>query len=137
MFPRQFKACTWVSSGWRDVKPLLSAEICQKLKLLQVLVNDKHHKDAIVHDNMSVSTTSDIFHEYADVFEGIGFLDDPLYHIQIDPIVKPVIHPPRRVPVTLKDPLKMELDRMVEEGILAPVNDPIDFGIKYGHCGKT
>ena len=107
-----------------DVKPLLSAETCQKF--LQVLVSDKHDKDAIAHDKMSVNTTSDIFHEYADVFEGIGCLDES-YHIEIDPTVKPVIHPPRRVPVTLKDPLKKELDRMVEEGILAPVNDPTDW----------
>ena len=64
---------------------------------------------------MSVNTTSDIFHEYADVFEGIGCLDES-YHIET---VKPVIHPPRRVPVSLKDPLKKELDRMVEEKILA------------------
>ena len=49
------------------------------------------------------------------------------YHIEIDPSVKPVIHPPRRVPVTLKDPLKKELDRMVEEGISTPVNEPTDW----------
>ena len=66
---------------------------------------------------MSVNTTSDIFQEYVDVFEGIGCLDES-YHIEIDLSVKPVIHPPRRVSVTLKDHLKKELDRMVEEGIL-------------------
>ena len=54
---------------------------------------------------MSVNTTSDIFQEYADVFEGIGCLDES-YHVEINPSVKPVIHLPRRVPVTLKDPLK-------------------------------
>ncbi len=59
----------------RDVKPLLSAETCQKLKFVQVLVSAKHDKNAIVHDKMSVNTTWDIFHEYADVFEGIGCLD--------------------------------------------------------------
>ncbi len=114
MRPRQFKACILefqVVDG--DEKPLLSAETCQKLKFLQVLVSDK---DAITHGKMSVNTTSDIFHEYADVFEGLGCLDQ-IFHIGIDPTVKPVIHPPRRVLVTLKDPLKKELDRMVEEGI--------------------
>ena len=39
---------------------------------------------------MSVNTTSDIFQEYADVFEGIGCLDES-YHIEIDPSV-PVIY---------------------------------------------
>ena len=32
------------------------------------------------------------------------------YHIEIDPSVKPVIHSPRRIRVTPKDPLKKELD---------------------------
>ena len=97
-----------------EVKPILRAETCQKLKFLQVLVTDKNDKDEIAQDKMSVNTTSEIFQEYADVFEGIGCLDES-YLIEIIPSVKPVIHPPRRVPVTLKDPLKKELDRMVEE----------------------
>ena len=109
-----------------EVKPILRAETCQKLKFLQVLVNDKNDKDEIAQDKMSVNTTSDIFQEYADVFEGIGCLDES-YLIEIIPSVKPVIHPPRRVPVTLKDPLKKELDRMVEEGILTSVNEPTDW----------
>ena len=66
-----------------EVKPILSAETCQKPKFLQVLVNDK---DEIAQDKMSVNTTSDIFQEYADVFEGIGCLDES-YHIEIDPSV--------------------------------------------------
>ncbi len=80
---------------------------------------------------MSVNTTSDIFHEYVNVFEGIGCLDGS-YHIEIVSTVKPVIHPPRRVPVTLKDNLKKELVRMVEEGILAPVNDLTDWVSRLG-----
>ena len=109
-----------------DVKPLLSAETCQKLQFLQVLVNDKHDIDAVVHEEMSVNASSNNFQEYADVFEGIGCLEGSS-HIEIDPSAKPVIHPPRRVPVTLKDSLKKELDRMVKEEILAPVNDPTDW----------
>ena len=73
-----------------------------------------------------MNACSNIFQEYADVFEGIGCLEGS-YHIEIDPSAKPIIHPPRRVPVTLKDSLKKELDRMVKEEILAPVNDPTDW----------
>ena len=69
-----------------EVKPILSAETCQKLKFLQVLVNDKNDKNEIAQDKMSVNTTSDIFHEYANVFEGTGCLDES-YHIEIDPSV--------------------------------------------------
>ena len=109
-----------------EVKPILSAETCQKLKFLQVLANDKNDKDEIAQGKMSVNTTPDIFQEYADAFEGIGCLDES-YRIEIDPSVKPVIHPPCRVPVTLNDPLKKELDRMLEEGILTSVNEPTEW----------
>jgi hypothetical protein len=57
-------------------------------------VNDKHDIDAVVHEEMSVNASSNIFQEYADVFEGIGCLEGS-YHNEIDPSAKPVIHPPR------------------------------------------
>ncbi len=46
------------------------------------------------------------------------------YHIKIDTKVQPVLHAPRRVPVALKDTLEAELDRLVEEEIIAPVTAP-------------
>ena len=51
---------------------------------------------------------------------------DP-YHIEIDPTAQPVIHPPRKVPVTLREPLRLELERMVDENILAPVSEATDW----------
>ena len=68
----------------------------------------------------------DILTEYADVFEGLGCLADP-YHIEIDPTAQPVIHPPRKVPVTLREPLRQELKRMEENKILAPVSEATDW----------
>ena len=59
---------------------LLSAETCQKLQFLQVLVNDKHDIDTVVHEEMSVNACSNIFQEYADVFEGIGCLEGSYFH---------------------------------------------------------
>ena len=67
--------------------------------------------------------SSDVFQEYSDVFKGIGCLEGS-HHIRIDPTVKPVVHPPRRVTVTLKDPVKKELECMNKEGIVTLVSDP-------------
>ena len=53
-----------------------------------------------------------ILKEYGDVFQGIGQFDGE-YHIEVDPSVTPVIHPPRRVPHALREPLKQELDSLV------------------------
>ena len=55
--------------------------------------------------------------KYPDCFNGIGTFDGR-YHIIIDPTVSPVIHPPRRVPIALKDDIKEELDEMVSKGII-------------------
>ena len=115
-----------------DVRPLLSAESCQRLNFLKVLVKDPlHHVDTVTQDSQYTPSTSktviddDILIEYADVFEGFGCLTDP-YHIGIDPAAQPVIHQPRKVPVTLREPLRQELKRM-ENDILAPVSEATDW----------
>ena len=48
----------------------------------------------------AVKAQLDLLTEYKDVFEGLGYLPGE-YHIVTDEAVKPVIHPPRRVPVSL------------------------------------
>ena len=67
-----------------------------------------------------------ILHEYGDVFKGIGCLEGT-YKITVDPDIQPVIHPPRRVPISIRDDLKTELDNLVEQGIISPVSYPTDW----------
>ncbi|CAB4009635.1 Hypothetical predicted protein [Paramuricea clavata] len=57
-----------------DVKPLLIAETCQKLQFLQVLMNDKHDIDPVVHEDMSMNASSNISKNIPN-FEGIGCLE--------------------------------------------------------------
>ena len=68
-------------------------------------------------------TNSQLVHQYADVFEGTRKLKEP-YHLEVDQQVKPVIHPPRKVPLALKTALKEELDRLESLEILTPVTEP-------------
>ena len=77
--------------------PLLSAEACEQLGLLQI-------NFAMCND--------DIISEFRDVFEGLGCLPGS-YEIAIDHLVSPVKHAPRRVPVSIKTRVKEELDRLV------------------------
>ena len=91
-----------------DMRPLLSAESCQRLNFLKALVKDSlRHVDTVTQDSRYMSPTSktviddNILTEYADVFEGLGCLADP-YHIEIDPTAQPVIHPPRKVHPKIK-----------------------------------
>lgn len=66
----------------------------------------------------------DLIRQFSMVFaDDVGLLEGE-YHIKIDTKVPPVQHAPRRVPVPPRDKLKVELDRMVEEQIIAPVTAP-------------
>ena len=62
----------------------------------------------------------ELLREYGDCFQGIRCFQSE-FHITGDPTVPPVVHPPRRVPEALKEPLKKKLDWLVDQGILAKV----------------
>ncbi|XP_063441937.1 uncharacterized protein K02A2.6-like [Mytilus trossulus] len=61
--------------------------------------------------------------EYADIFEGTGKLQGK-YHLELDNTANPVVHPPRKVPVAIKEKLKSELDRLTKLEIIKPVSTP-------------
>ena len=71
----------------------------------------------------AVKAQSDLLAEYKDVFEGLCDLPGE-YHIVTDEAVKPVIHPPRRVPVSLREQIKAKLDELVQRDIITPVTEP-------------
>ena len=68
------------------------------------------------------TTKEYILHEYADVFRGVGTLPGGPYHIKFKDSYKPVQHPPRSVPLGMQTAYKVELDRLVKEGIITEVH---------------
>jgi hypothetical protein len=91
---------------------ILSAQTCKDLQLIQRVNQVAEHKPL-----------PDILKEYPDVLKGLGCLPGK-HTIKVDPSVKPVIHPPRRVPIALKDKIKEELDRMEREGVIVRQMEP-------------
>lgn len=69
----------------------------------------------------------DLLNQYNDVFEGLGCITDVTYHIKVDPTHPPVIHPPRRVPVTLRSKIQEELARMESLDVIEKVAEPTDW----------
>ena len=49
------------------------------------------------------------------------------YTIKVDLAVKPVIHPPRKVPISMKEKVKTELLRMESEGVIKKQTEPTDW----------
>ena len=46
------------------------------------------------------------------------------HKIRVDKSVTPVVHPPRRTPIALRDKIKDELDRMFEQGVIVRQEEP-------------
>ena len=111
-----------------DLAPLLSYHTCIELGLITIKDCDSPSTSSGIKNTPSVGVTveiADLLGEYKDVFGGLGDLPGE-YHIVTDDTVPPVIHPPRRVPVALRDQIKEKLDEMVASGILAPVTEPTE-----------
>ena len=109
-------------------KPLLSAETCERLGLLQVTINEASEVNVVTaQDKPRVPLTREaILKEYKDVFEGLG-------HIRIcssfvvNPDHTPVQHAPRRVAVTLQKEVKEKITEMEKKGIIQKVKEPTDW----------
>ena len=60
------------------------------------------------------------------IFDEIGCLKDEIkIHLRSDAV--PVIHPPRKVPISLHKKLKDELDRMVRLEVIQPIDEPTEW----------
>ena len=68
----------------------------------------------------------DIIENYKDLFTGIGCLEGE-YSIKIDRSVTPTVHPPRKVPLAIKDKLKAELDKMERMGVIMKQDQPTEW----------
>ena len=87
----EYQVCFQVVDG--NYVPLLGRETCEKMHVI--------HRINAIKDNI-------ILDEFPEVFQGLGCLSGK-YHININPLVPPVVHPPRRVPHSKREPVKKEL----------------------------
>ena len=100
-----------------DTTPIIGLNTSEKLNLIQ---------------RVSKVNRSDTFHpdqipkEYFNCFGEVGILKTA-YHIELKDDVTPVVVPPRKIPYALKDPLKKELDRMEQLGIIEKVEKSTDW----------
>ena len=67
-----------------------------------------------------------IMSEYNDLFQGLGRLEGKV-SICLREDARPVIHPPRNVPIALKDRLKTELEKMEEMGVIIKQTEPTEW----------
>lgn len=97
-----------------DSQAVLGAGTCQELGLVKRIYTINHEKPNVP-DGIDAG--------YEDLFSGLGCLPGE-HTIKLDHSVTPVVHPPRRVPIALRDKLKDELDRMENLGVIVKQEDP-------------
>ena len=61
--------------------------------------------------------------DYCELFQGLGSIPGE-QTIKIDPNVKPIVHSPRRVPISLRSKVKEELDRMERLSVVVKQKEP-------------
>ena len=71
--------------------------------------------------------TNDTLTKYANTFTGLGCITKVTHHIQLHPNHKPVIYPPRKVPVTIRSKVKDELERMERLEVIERIQEPTDW----------
>lgn len=95
--------------------PILGRSSCVELDLIKQVMEVKKE-----------TQENKILTEFPDVFQGVGCLPGE-YKIQINENVQPVVHPPRKLPIALRESVKNKLADMVSQGIIAKVEGPTDW----------
>lgn len=106
----------------KNVKSLLGLPDCLKMNLISL----KEEVYAIDF-NKNVSLPQEIFTEYAELFDDeLGSLP-VTYSMKINPDVTPVVRPPRRLPVAMRDKVEAELKNMTKLGVITPISEPTEW----------
>ena len=100
-----------------DLTPLLGKRTSEQMGIIQVR-----------YDKICKVEEDDIFNEFSDVFDGkIGTLPGKV-HLTIDKTVKPTaITRCGRLAISLKNPVKEKLEEMMEDKVLAKVDEPTEW----------
>lgn len=106
-----------------NYRPILGLEAAENMGILKIL--DCDYDISAVSDSFCVNEIN-IIHAYADVFCGLGSLEGQ-YHIKLKEHATPVVHAPRRVPIAIRDEVKLKLDNLVNEGVICSVTEPTEW----------
>ena len=97
-----------------DSQPILGLKTSRQLNLIQRIM--KIEKEEI----------PNYINKFDDCFGNMGCLGEK-YHVVVDKNVPPVVNPPRRIPVALKERVEKELDRMEKMEIIERINESTDW----------
>ena len=103
-----------------ELIPVLSPKPAEKMKLITVNYDKFESVNGVVEDKHD---TLQIFPDVSS--EDTGALPGSV-QLTLKPDAEPILCPPKRLPVELRDKVKEELDGLVDTGVLAQVDEPTD-----------
>ena len=104
-------------------QPILGFQACRDLQLVRVAEEDLCENTACPAETPTCMTEAEVTSEYADLFDGVGLLEGDI-HLEVDETVRPTQMPLRRLPLGVRNKVAEELQRLVNNGIIAPVSEP-------------
>lgn len=103
-----------------EFTPLLSSKAAEKMNLITVNYEKFENVSGVV-------DSTNVLDRFPGVFNGdIGTYPGSV-RLTLKPNAKQILCPPKRLPIELRDSVKLELDRLVNAGVLAPVDQPTDW----------
>ena len=104
-----------------EAPSLLGRKTCLEMGMIQRIMT--------IDRSFSVNETGgDILDHYSDLFTGLGCIKSSgKHHIEVDPNIKSVVHPPRKVPVAIRPRVLQELQRMEELGVIEKQSEPTNW----------
>ena len=105
---------------------LITADTTSRLKLIKCIHKIDTHMVPVpsVEEPGDKKYVEGTLSEFPNICKGIGKLRDVQVHLHIDPSVKPVIQPSRRVPFALRAKVEEELERLEKSGVVEKVEEP-------------
>ena len=66
---------------------------------------------------------------FPELFKGIGTIKDAIVKLNVDQNVTPIVQPPRKIPQAMVKPLKHEIERMTNLGVIRKldINEATDW----------
>lgn len=105
-------------------------DLCTKLGIVQFSCDERQECCATydIEENNArcPMKKEEIIQENEDIFTGIGKIAKE-YHIELTSEVAPVIKPARRTPDALKQPLRQQLNRLLDLGIIRELREPTEW----------
>ena len=114
------QSCTFhVVETHPTAQPILGLDSSLALNLIKLVLSvDNEETEPLTYESVT--------QEYSHLFDTLGDIDGEIdLHLQENAI--PKVHPPRRVPIAIRERLKEELDKMEQDGVIKKVDEPTDW----------